>query len=306
MNDLFSRHHHLCRQIADSASRTALFSLPASSYHIVPHFQDMSKEILDKVHTLLPGFEISLVSQGAEALVFVTAKHPYLPSNMTPAKLETTKHYIIKYRPKKPYRHEQLDLQITKSRTASEAKLLHKLETLGVRGPKLLGLDAPNGIIWMEFLGFRLENNNFSSLKNWLWWIEGKGQAEAIGSQAKDVLREVGVAIAKLHMNDIVHGDLTSSNIVLTRKDNDALQLALIDFGLSSYSALVEDKAVDLYVIERALISTHPLYSQLYNEWLLEGYHSVYSDAKKTSQWVDVERRLALVRMRGRKRSMLG
>lgn len=266
----------------------------------------MSKDIIDKVHSLLPGFEISLVSQGAEALVFVTPKHPYLPSNIQPASLETTKQYIVKYRPRKPYRHEQLDLQITKSRTASEAKLLHKLETLGVRGPKLLALDAPNGIIWMEFLGFRLENNNFSSLKNWLWWIEEKGEAHAIGSQAKDVMREVGCAIAKLHLNDIVHGDLTSSNIVLTKEQDGSLQLALIDFGLSSYSALVEDKAVDLYVLERALISTHPLYSELYNRWLLEGYHSAYSSAKKTPQWVEVERRLALVRMRGRKRSMLG
>lgn len=177
----------------------------------------MSTEIVEKVNSLLPGFELSLVSQGAEALVFVTDKHPYLPADIKPANLSDTTHYIIKYRPKKPYRHEQLDSQITKSRTASEARLLYKLDTLGVRAPKLLGMDAPNGVIWMEFLGFRLDNNDFSSLKNWLWWIEKKGEAAAIGYQAKDVMREVGRAIAQLHLNEIVHGDLTSSNIVLTR-----------------------------------------------------------------------------------------
>lgn len=267
----------------------------------------MSKEIIDKVHSILPGFELKLVSQGAEALVFVTNQHPYLPANIKPTQLESTDQYIVKYRPRKPYRHEQLDLQITKSRTASEAKLLYKLETLGVRCPKLIGMDAPNGIIWMEFLGFRLDNGNFSSLKNWLWYLEKNDETEAIGSQAKDVMREVGKSIAILHLNDIVHGDLTSSNIVLTKNDtNDVLELALIDFGLSSYSALVEDKAVDLYVLERALISTHPLYSELYNEWLLEGYYNAYSAAKKNTQWSEVERRLGLVRMRGRKRSLLG
>jgi len=32
----------------------------------------------------------------------------------------------------------------------------------------------------------------------------------------------------------------------------------MIDFGLSSNSTMIEDRAVDLYVLERAFISTHP------------------------------------------------
>ncbi|KAG0682295.1 serine/threonine-protein kinase bud32 [Pichia californica] len=268
----------------------------------------MSQDILEKVYSILPGFELCMVSQGAEALVFISPQHPYLPKNINPVNLESTEQYIIKYRPRKPYRHEQLDLQITKSRTASEAKLLYKLETLGIRAPKLIAMDAINGIIFMEFLGFKLENNNFSSLKNWLWYIETKGDNDALGIQAQDVMRKVGIAIAKLHLNDIVHGDLTSSNIVLTKDSDDSLELelALIDFGLSSYSGLAEDKAVDLYVLERALLSTHSLHAEKYGEWLLDGYHSTYSKTKKSQQWIEVERRLKLVRMRGRKRSMLG
>lgn len=35
-----------------------------------------------------------------------------------------------------------------------------------------------------------------------------------------------------------------------------SIQVA-IDFGLTTTSTLAEDKAVDLYVMERALISTH-------------------------------------------------
>lgn len=275
--------------------------------HFIEQYS-MSKEIIERVEKILPDFELKLVSQGAEALVFVTEKHPYLPKDIKPAGLTNVNNYIVKYRPRKPYRHEQLDLQITKSRTAGEAKLLYKLDSLNIKAPKLIALDAINGIIWMEFLGFRLPNGDFSSLKNWLWFIEKKGESEAIGQLAKDVMRLVGYAIAELHLNEIVHGDLTSSNIVLVKESEteEKYSVALIDFGLSSYSNLVEDKAVDIYVLERALVSTHPQFSELYNEWLLEGYHSLYSEKKKINAWRDVERRLAAVRLRGRKRSMLG
>jgi TP53 regulating kinase-like protein len=58
-----------------------------------------------------------------------------------------------------------------------------------------------------------------------------------------------------MHDADVVHGDLTTSNVIVRGTDS---QVVLIDFGLSSISTVVEDKAVDLYVLERAFISTHP------------------------------------------------
>lgn len=275
----------------------------------------MSKTIIDGVKQLLPDFDLELTSQGAEALVFVSDKHPYLPTEITPKLIDNTDKYVCKFRPKKPYRHPKLDLQITKSRTASEAKLLSKLETIGIKSPKLIAVDATNGIIWMEFLGYQLQDGSFSNLKNWLWYLEkcdderlenGEDVASkaAIGHEVKQVMMNVGKSIAKLHLNEIVHGDLTSSNIVITG-DN---EIALIDFGLSSYSNLVEDKAVDLYVLEKALVSTHSTFSSHYNDWLLEGYHQEHSSHGKKGKavWQEVDRRVALVRMRGRKRSQLG
>lgn len=65
----------------------------------------------------------------------------------------------------------------------------------------------------------------------------------------------IGVSLAKMHGIHIVHGDLTTSNLLL-REHTD--QVVIIDFGLSSTSTLIEDKAVDLYVLERAFASTHP------------------------------------------------
>lgn len=105
----------------------------------------------------------------------------------------------------------------------------------------------------------------------------------------------------------MIHGDLTSSNILL--KD-DYTEPALIDFGLSSFSGLPEDKAVDLYVLERAILSTHSVFADTYNAWLLEGYENIHNspEFKKhgKTKYKETIRRLEDVRLRGRKRSMLG
>ena len=71
----------------------------------------------------------------------------------------------------------------------------------------------------------------------------------------------IGQTVATLHDNTVIHGDLTTSNMIL--RDNDPEQLVMIDFGLSYTSTMEEDKGVDLYVLERALISTHPLSQKL-------------------------------------------
>jgi TP53 regulating kinase-like protein len=55
----------------------------------------------------------------------------------------------------------------------------------------------------------------------------------------------------------VIHGDLTTSNMIY--KDG---QIYLIDFGLSYVKNSIEDRAVDLYVLERAFISTHPQLEQ--------------------------------------------
>ena len=73
----------------------------------------------------------------------------------------------------------------------------------------------------------------------------------------------------------------------------------LIDFGLGSISTAEEDKAVDLYVLERAFTSTHPRAEELFQE-VLRAYGASHAGAKT------VLRRLQDVRMRGRKRSMIG
>ena len=102
-----------------------------------------------------------------------------------------------------------------------------------------------------------------------------------------------------MHQNNIIHGDLTTSNMLLKGPVDD-LDLVMIDFGLGYVENVAEDKGVDLYVLERALLSTHPRTEKFF-EVLLESYTSVCG---KSSQ--EVIRKLDEVRLRGRKRTMVG
>jgi TP53 regulating kinase-like protein len=120
----------------------------------------------------------------------------------------------------------------------------------------------------------------------------------------------IGTEIAKMHMADIIHGDLTTSNMMLRHTSSPyispsgqispATELVLIDFGLAYNSNIIEDKAVDLYVLERAFSSTHPDSEPLFTSVLNAYQHKV------GKEWSAVGKRLDDVRLRGRKRSMVG
>lgn len=260
----------------------------------------MSENIIEEAKVRLRDLPVSVISQGAEALVFLTDVHPYIK---TP-RLSNSQKFIIKYRPPKPYRHPQIDLAITKARTVSEVKFMNKLVRLDIPCPNLILTDYPNGIIWMEYIGYTLPNGQISSFKNWLWYHEEIGE-DCASKEIQEMCLKVGELIGKLHLNDMIHGDLTSSNILLQNSTP-----FLIDFGLSSYSSMPEDKAVDLYVLERAITSTHSDFAEQYNSWLLQGYSLAHNKGiyKKfgPKRLAETLRKLDDVRQRGRKRSMLG
>lgn len=110
----------------------------------------------------------------------------------------------------------------------------------------------------------------------------------------------IGQILAKIHDEDVIHGDLTTSNMLLRRgSESSDFELVLIDFGLSYISALAEDKGVDLFVLEKAFLSTHPNTELLFQQLL----HSYSTSSKKSSA---VIKKLEEVRFRGRKRSMVG
>lgn len=118
--------------------------------------------------------------------------------------------------------------------------------------------------------------------------------------ELEQLVEQIGQILAKMHDEDVIHGDLTTSNMLLRPGQDDVeSQLFLIDFGLSYISSLPEDKGVDLYVLEKAFLSTHPTTKELF-EKLLKSYVAA------SSKSLSVIKKLDEVRLRGRKRSMLG
>ena len=107
----------------------------------------------------------------------------------------------------------------------------------------------------------------------------------------KQIMKKVGEAVAKIHKEDIIHGDLTTSNIILKDKD-----VFFIDFGLGYISKKVEDKAVDLHLLKQALEAKHFMHwKELYNE-----FQESYSKENKDSKLI-FERMIAIEK-RGRYR----
>jgi N6-L-threonylcarbamoyladenine synthase/protein kinase Bud32 len=174
-----------------------------------------------------------LIAKGAESNI---VKSSYLG-----------KKAVLKDRIPKSYRIPEIDDKIRRARTKEEAKLLSDAKRAGVRTPVLYDINLQDKSILMEE-------------------IEGPMLKDVITS---DFAFKLGEEIAKLHSADIIHGDITTSNIML---QND--QLVFIDFGLGRYSTLEEDKAVDLLVLKKSLQSIDYNLAVEYFDEVLKGYGS--------------------------------
>ena len=192
---------------------------------------------------------------------------------------------ILKERFKKHYRLAELDQKLTKERIRAEMKAYEKIskkcKELSEVMPNILYSDERH-IIFAE-----IENAcNVSRYFN---------QNEDSPELVDKMMRELGKVVANIHLCGIVHGDLTTSNFLVKTLAN-STHLIPIDFGLSSSSQSDEDRAVDLYVLERAIQSTHPKLD-------FSGFLEAYREKMNTDK---INKRLDQVRMRGRKRLMIG
>ncbi len=144
---------------------------------------------------------------------------------------------VIKERIQKNYRIKQLDEELRKLRTRKEVKLLTEVRKLGIPTPKIFHVDEPNHKIIME-------NIKGERLKEYLNAVSP--------DEVKSVCFMLGKQIGKLHSNNITHGDLTTSNMIL--KDGG---IYFIDLSLGEFTQRIEDKAVDMKLLKEALKSTH-------------------------------------------------
>lgn len=232
----------------------------------------------------------TLITQGAEGRLYKTT---YLLPSIPCA---------LKYRPPKPWRHPILDQRLTRHRILSEARILSKCRRDGLRVPDVYALDEAAGWLMLEWVqGTPVRININQRLGDRTEGIEDD-------EELKDLMRRIGAAVGKMHSIGIIHGDLTTSNMMLnppagqTETDNVSGlegEIVIIDLGLASGGVHDEDRAVDLYVLERAFGSTHPRAECIFGE-VLDAYKQSFKQAGVALK------KLEEVRMRGRKRSMLG
>ena len=187
---------------------------------------------------------------------------------------------IFKHRIPKKYRIEELDKKIRTLRTLNEARALIKVKEYGINTPQVYEIDIDNSIIIMKYIdGIKLKNL-LKSLNN---------------EQIKEIFSKLGRIIAILHINGHIHGDITTSNVIITPDK----ELFLIDFGLHEYSDSIEDKSVDLHLLKRVLTSSHGDYFNLCFNSFLNGYSLEYKD-RQIKRCDEVIKNVFIIETRGR------
>jgi Kae1-associated kinase Bud32 len=207
-----------------------------------------------------------IINRGAEAVIYLD-------------EFEGQK-VLVKERIKKNYRIREIDEKIRINRARREVRLLREARMCGVPTPKVLKVDEESCKIIMEYVGDNRVKEILLSSK--------KSIAKICG--------EIGALIGKLHAHDIVHGDLTTSNMLLWDG-----KIYFIDFGLGEFSKRTEDKGIDLKLLQEALKSTH--YKILNQCWqnIIKGYKEEYKDAQAVIEKVDeIEKRARYVQRKNK------
>jgi Mn2+-dependent serine/threonine protein kinase len=185
------------------------------------------------------------MKQGAEAQVTIKEKQ------------------VIKKRAPKNYRNSSIDERIREERTEQELKNIQRARKHNVNVP---------------------ETEKKSSYTLTQKRINGD-VLKGIISKKPGILSKVGSNIARLHSADVIHGDLTTSNIIQGDK------IYLIDFGLSYISERIEDKSMDIHLLKKTLQTSHPSVSE--NAWtnFLKEYRGYEESEKVLERLEEVESR---------------
>jgi len=190
---------------------------------------------------------MKMIKQGAEAKLFLS-------------KLDG-EDVIIKDRIEKKYRIKQIDDKIRRARTSLEYSLLSQARRAGVPTPKILEIDKKKNKIIMEY-------------------VDGERIKELLNQSNKKTIEkislEIGRLIGKLHSNGIIHGDLTTSNMILKNE-----KIYFIDFGLGFFSKKIEDQGTDMRLLHEALKSTHFKIIDICWKNIIKGYKKEYSNSSK-------------------------
>jgi TP53 regulating kinase and related kinases len=162
---------------------------------------------------------MQLIKKGAEGDIFLTTWNQ--------------KKSIIKSRKKKDYRNISLDQRIRKQRTIREAEIISEVKSFGICTPLIYNVDSKNCTIVMQYVDGKLANS-LSEIK------------------LISICKEIGKIVGTMHKNGIMHGDLTTSNFIISGG-----KVFVLDFGLAVKTNKPEDHAVDLRLFKEILNSAH-------------------------------------------------
>ncbi len=180
---------------------------------------------------------------------------------------------LIKKRIQKRYRIKELDEKIRKYRTRHEAKLMEIAQRSGISVPKIYKTDLNEKEIVMEFIDGNLVKDVLNSLSE---------------SEIRKLGNKIGGIISILHNSNIIHNDLTTSNMILRNNE-----VFLIDFGLGITSTRIEDRAMDLVVLKKSLLTTHPEKFVILWNGILDGY-------RKSRNYNEIMKRVRIIEKRVR------
>ena len=204
-----------------------------------------------------------LIKKGAEANIYLADWHG--------------KKAVLKKRLPKKYRPSEMDEQIRIYRTVHEPQLMHEAKKAGVPTPVMFLVDRKNAMLVMEFI----EGKQVKHLLN-----------DVETAEKRRLCRRIGELIGRLHMHGIVHGDLTTSNMILDSEG----RIFLVDFGLGEKTKELEFRGVDLHLMKRALQSTHFRFAEDCFDAVMQGYSDVVGgDTVK-----DVLKKIEEIERRGR------
>ncbi len=185
----------------------------------------------------------NIINRGAEAVLYLS-------------EFEGEK-AVVKERIKKGYRIPEMDVPLRRKRTKREENLLIRASRAGVNVPKVWKVE--DSVIIMEY-------------------IEGPTVKDSLNDLPKDrrmkIYTMIGESLANLHSANIMHGDFTTSNMILKNE-----KLYVIDFGLGKFSKRIEDQAVDLYLLYEALKAAHFKYLEEAWKNILKVYKHKYTNA---------------------------
>ena len=194
---------------------------------------------------------MALIKRGAEAEIYLERWHG--------------RKVVIKRRIRKGYRIKELDEEIRATRTKREALLMAAARQAGVAVPIIYDIDVDKKEIIMQYIeGERIKDVIDFKEEGW----------------QRKICREIGRSVAKLHGNGLVHGDLTTSNMIYMKG-----KLYFIDFGLGMKSKENEARGVDLHLLMEAFKAAHR--NKNLFQWVFEEYEKNFDEAEEIRKKID-------------------